>query len=271
MVEPARGARTTGLATARCGAFVRAPLVCAALAVLACGVASPGCSGPGGQFYVVQNQVAGAGCTIPADKGALYQGEGTLDVRVPTTRDAAYLLFPLLQNDLPVEGDMGVEPNRIALSGFEVDLRLVTGSQMAADFFASLAADPASVDAALLRYQSPWSGSVAPGGGVTAASTSVFSAELARRLRDGNVLANGSEIRVAAQVRAVGNKVSGRIKSDVFTYPIRVCDGCLINSITSCPATSAVLKGGVCNAGQDAPVDCCTQGADLVCPASTAP
>ena len=83
-----------------------------ALATLAT-LSALGCGGPGGQFYVVQNQVAGEGCTIPTDKSSLYQGEGVLDIRVPTTGDAAYLLFPLLQNDLPTEGDTGVEPNRI--------------------------------------------------------------------------------------------------------------------------------------------------------------
>ncbi len=72
-------------------------------------------------------------------------------------------------------------------------------------------------------------------------------------------------------MRAFGNKLGGQIKSDVFTYPIRICDGCLINSITTCPATGPVLQGGVCNPSQDAPVDCYTAGTDLICPATSAP
>jgi hypothetical protein len=227
------------------------------------------CNGPSGQFYVVQNQVPNAGCVIPAGEGALYKGEGILDIRVPVTAsDGAYLLFPLLKNDLPVSGD-GVEPNRIALAGFEVDLRFVDGPSEAGDFFAQLAADPSTE--ALVRYQSPWSGSVSPGGGTTTAVTAAFPGDTARRLRDTDILRDGSYARVDALVRAFGNKLDGRIKSDVFTYPIRICDGCLINRITTCPASPPILTGGVCNPGQDAPVDCCTQGVDLICPAPSAP
>jgi hypothetical protein len=193
-----------------------------------------------------------------------------LDIRVPATDpDAAYLLFPLLQNDLPVEGAEGGEPNRIALSAFEVDVRFVDGPSAVADFFAALAADP--ITAALVRYQVPWSGSVDPGGGTTAAATSVFPAEAARRLRDAGVFNDGGQARVSARVRAVGNKQGGRIKSDVFSYPIRICDGCLIRRITTCPAPAPVLQGGVCNPGQDAAVDCCTDGGELICPATSAP
>lgn len=255
MVKYGHGARTRAL--------LRGALVLAAGTVIAA------CDGTSGQFYVVQNQVPGPGCAIPATKSGLYQGSGVLDVRVPAGGGGAYLLMPLLQNDLPAEGDMGAEPNRIALTGFEIAIRFVDGPGTAADFFAQLAADPAT--AALLHYQTAWSGSVAPGGGNTAAMTSAFPAETARRLRDAKILAAGSLVRVNAQIRASGRKLTGAVKSDVFTYPIEICDGCLIHSVTTCPAMGAVLKGGICNPGQDAPVDCCTQGADLVCPATAAP
>jgi hypothetical protein len=246
---------------------VRALTAMAVVAAVAT-MSTPGCGGPTGQFYVVHNQVPSAGCVIPASKDAPYQGDGVLDVRVPSLRsDTAYLLFPLLENDLSADGAGGVEPNRIALGGFEVDVAFVDGSAAAADFFATIGADPSLT--ALLHYQTPWSGSVDPAGGTTSTSTGVFPAETARRLRDGNVLGDQGYARVSANVRAFGDTLGGGITSDVFRYPIRICDGCLINSVTACPATGPVLAGGVCNPGQDAPVDCCTQGTDLVCPATT--
>jgi hypothetical protein len=241
----------------------------AILATMLCPVA--GCGGPAGQFYVVQNQLPGAGCAIPAGKAAVYQGEGVLDIRVPSTHgDTAYLLFPLLKNDLPAEGQGGGEPNRIALGGFEIDIAFVDGSDAARDFFATLLADPAQ--SALLRYQAPWSGSVDPAGGTTAAATNAFPAETARLLRANGVLADPASNRahVDVKIRAFGQTQSGGIKSDVFRYPLQICDGCLINSITSCPAKGPVLQGGMCNPGQDAMVDCCTAGADLICPATSA-
>jgi len=226
------------------------------------------CGQPAGQFFVVQNQSPEAGCTIPTGAAGTYQGEGTLDIRVPASSDAAYMLFPLLENDLPAAGSGGAEPNRIALSSFEVEIAFVDGNAAAAAAFAAIEAD--SSTAGLMHFQTPWSGSVAPGGGRTSAGTSAFPAETAIRLRDSGALADHSYARVTANVRAHGSTQSGSITSDVFKYPIRVCDGCLINSITSCPSTTAVLTGGVCGPGQDAPVDCCTQGTSLICPATMA-
>jgi hypothetical protein len=240
------------------------------LTTLVAGATVAGCGGPTGQFFIIHNQVPEAGCVVPADKSAPYRGEGILDVRVPSAlADTAYELFPLLENDLPAEAGDGVQPTRIALSGFDIDITFVDGSAAATAFFTAMAADPAM--GPLVRYQAPWSGSVDAGGGVTSALTNGFPNQLAKSLRDGKVLADGSYLRVDVNVRAFGNTLSGSVKSDVFTYPMRVCDGCLINSITACPTSGPVLTGGVCNPGQDAPVDCCTQGADLVCPATSAP
>ena len=232
-------------------------------------IAVGGCGQPAGQFFVVQNQSPESGCTIPTGTAGTYQGEGTLDIRVPASSDAAYTLFPLLENDLPAAGAGGPEPNRIALSGFEVEIVFVDGNAASAAAFAAIAAD--SSTAGLMHFQTPWSGSVAPGGGRTSAGTSAFPAGVAIRLRDSGALSDHSYARVTANVRAHGSTQSGGVTSDVFKYPIRVCDGCLINSITSCPSTTAVLTGGACGPGQDAPVDCCTQGTALICPATTVP
>lgn len=240
-----------------------APALAAALAVSAAG----GCGGPTGNFYVVQNQVPNAGCTVAASESARYLGQGTLDVRA--TSGEGYVLLPLLKNDLPAEGGGGVQPNRIALSGFEVDVKVIDGPTAAVDMLNALGTDPST--AALMRYQQSWSGSVDPGGGTTAAATIAFPAEAARLLRDGKVLANGSAMRVEIQVRATGRTLGGSIKSDPFTYPLYLCDGCLINSVSACPATAPVLQGGLCNPGQDAPVDCCSDGSALICPATSAP
>jgi hypothetical protein len=229
-------------------------------------LALAGCGQPAGQFYIVQNQSPLAGCTVPTGTDAAYRGEGTLDIRVPAASDAAYMLFPLIENDLPAAGSGGPEPNRVALSGFDVQIEFVDGNAAAAAAFASMAAD--STTAGLMHFQTPWSGSVAPGGGRTSAGTSAFPAETAIRLRDSGALGDHSYAHVTANVRAHGSTQSGAITSDVFKFPIRVCDGCLINSITACPSTTAVLTGGVCGPGQDAPVDCCTQGSSLICPAT---
>ena len=250
------------------------PVLRRALPVFAAAVAfatATSCGGSTGEFYILHNQIAGDGCTIPANADAPYRGEGVLDVRV-SSRDpeAAYLLFPLLQNDLPDDSEGGVSANRIALSGFEVDLAIADASASVRTLFESIQdagkSDPSS--AALVSYQVPWSGSLDPAGGHTSAITDGFPAATARRLRDAGVLTDGSIARFNVNVRAIGHTLSGRIRSDVFTYPLRVCDGCLIRRIGVCPLPAPILTGGQCNPGQDSEVDCCTQSGVLMCPAS---
>ena len=51
---------------------------------------SGACGGPTGNFYVVQNQVAGPGCTIPGSSAGLYVGQGTLDVRASAGSGSGY-------------------------------------------------------------------------------------------------------------------------------------------------------------------------------------
>jgi hypothetical protein len=229
-----------------------------------------GCNGPLGQFFILHNQVPEKGCVIPADKAAPYQGQGVLDLRVPSTSsEAAYLLFPLLQNDLPVDLEGGASANRIALTGFDVDLAAVAGSDAFRGFFAAAATDPERV--ALVEYRVPWSGSLDAGGGNTSAMTNAFPVETALRLRESGALADGSTGIVDARVRARGRTLAGAMTSDTFSYPIRVCDGCLIHHIGACPLTAPVLTGGICNPGQDSAVDCCMDGATLICPATVAP
>jgi hypothetical protein len=238
--------------------------LCASLAGIS------GCNTPEGQFFILHNQVPLAGCLIPADKSAAYQGEGVLDLRVPSAQpDAAYLFFPLLQNDLPVDEEGDASANRITLTGFDVDLAAESGPDAFRAFFDSAVLDPERVG--LVRYRVPWSGSVDAGGGNTSATTNAFPVETALRLRESGALADGSTGFVTAKIRATGRTLGGTRTSDTFSYPIRVCEGCLIHRIDSCPLSAPVLSGGICNPGQDSAVDCCMDGATLTCPATVAP
>jgi hypothetical protein len=130
--------------------------------------APAGCSVGSERFFVVQNQVPQDGCVIPADRGSLYRGSGTLDVGL--VFDGAlvgYQLFPLLQNDLPALGQAGgTEPNRIALREFRVHLELAPDAPPALHYlFAAPELGP------YLAYSEAWSGTVDPGGPPPACST----------------------------------------------------------------------------------------------------
>ncbi len=222
-----------------------------------------GCGSPSDSFFIVQNQVPGKDCTVGADRG-VFRAEGTLDVGlVGDTTPFAYRLHPLLQNDLPGLGEMGVaEPNRIQLREFRVSLALDDRVPALVELFDRLAAEAPE----LLAFRELSSGSVDPGGGLTASSTVVVPGELARRIRATKALDGLSHVTVVARVRAVGARRDGRIESQEFRYPVRICQGCLIADLRACPYMPTYL-GNACNLAQDEPVDCCTDGSQLFCPA----
>jgi len=211
----------------------------------------------------VQNQVPKDGCVIPADRGALYMGSGTLDVGLVTQEAlVGYQLYPLLQNDLPELGqEGGTEPNRIALREFRVRVELAADAPPELQL---LFANPGL--APYLAYREPWSGSVDPGGGNTAASVTAVPAEIARQIAATGVLNTLSSVGLFARVTAVGDTMSDAVESHDFLYPIFACNHCLISYLAACPY-AAVNKGNVCNVAQDGMVDCCSDGQTLQCPA----
>jgi hypothetical protein len=240
------------------------PITRALALVLAAGAGA--CSGGlSDQFFIVQNQVpqtSDNACMIPADKGATYRGSGVMDVALVGERALdGYILFPLLQNDLPARGQPGAtEPNRLVLNEFRVRLEAGPGApQDLADLFASPGLAP------YLSYSVAWSGSVEPGGGNTSAGVTVVPAEVARQIAGSHILDQLLEIPLNARVTAVGTTLSDTIESKEFVYPIAACQYCLVAGVASCPA-QPVNTGNPCNIAQDASVDCCDDGKSLVCP-----
>jgi hypothetical protein len=229
---------------------------------------SMGC-GEESRFFIVQNQVPGEGCTIPAQKTAVYRGDGRIDVALVSAENAfAYELFPLLQNDLPASGRSGSpEPNRLVIRGFRVAVALDSAAPAARQVFDDLAAD--ETNRHLLAYEEPWSGTLEPGGGTKSAAVGVFPAELARRLRDTGYF-NGEgmrELRASVTVRALGGRPGGDLETPEFRYPLRLCQGCLMAFAGSCPLAERRFAGNACNVAQDQPVDCCLEGERMRCPA----
>jgi hypothetical protein len=222
-----------------------------------------GCGDAGERFFIVQNQVPEGGCVIPGAKSALYRGSGRLDVGlVNASAVTGYRLFPLLQNDLPALGQAGgTEPNRLSLREFRVHLELAPGAPQAlVDLFASPYLAP------YLAYSQPWSGTLDPGGGTLAAGVTVVPAEVARQIDATGVLDTLSSVGLTARVRAIGDTLDDTFESREFVYPISACKYCLVSYLASCPY-DPVNTGNLCNVAQDDPVDCCSDGASLVCPA----
>jgi len=226
-----------------------------------------GCAGtPPGEFIIVQNQVPNADCTIPAELGAVYRGRGTLDVRLSD----GYKLFPVLRNDFPPpSGGQTVDANRIAISGFDVDVTMPANasSNPVTDLINGLRPAGARPDP-LVQFSTLTSGSVASGGGNTASSVGVVPGALVSMIREKNFLTATNRVWITATVHARGATLVGGVRSDGFTYPIELCDGCLLLDQGACPVAAAA--GTTCNIGQDQDVGCCESAGQLVCPSVVA-
>lgn len=235
------------------------------VAVAAVVVGGLGCGGESEQFSILQDQVPSEDCVVNTER-TLYAGEGLLDLLLvgPTT-PFAYQLYPLLQNNLPGEGNSAAaQGNRLFVRAFRVRVEPGPGSPAkVTQLFEKLAG--AEQTASLVAFQESWAGTIDPGGGLLAASVTAIPGELARQIRNTKVLETTQFVDLVVRVRAVGQRRGTDIESQEFVFPIRACEGCLIASLSECPMTPKNL-GHACNVAQDRPVDCCSEGADLICP-----
>lgn len=217
-----------------------------------------GCGAQPGELVFVQNQVPERGCVIPATLGKIYRGDGILDVSlVDDGALSGYELFPLLQNNLRHLG-RPVEPNRLVVRGFHVEVWLDQAPPAIASMFPS--------DQPMEKYDERWAGTVEPGGGLLATAMNAFPAELARKIRATKALETQPFMSAFLKVTALATKVDGtEIKSDPFRYPLRICQGCLVTGVRPCPAVPTAL-GNECNIAQDNAVDCCVADNRLICP-----
>jgi hypothetical protein len=249
---------------------VRSRLVAAALPFLLLGAAA--CSRVPGQFEIVQNQVPQAGCLIDTSE-MLYRGDGTLDISLiqPGAR-SAYLAFPLIKNNLAGATGGGPDTNAIDIHSFAIDISASKYGALPANvqaLFNNLEqAGPSSPDYALLHFSAPWSAHVSSAGGVVATAVGAFPLELAARVAaTGDVGVSRASMVVNARIRAFGSTSTQDLESDPLDFPIYVCAGCLVASITTCPSTTAPANtGNPCNVSQDNYVDCCSSNGSLICP-----
>jgi hypothetical protein len=248
----------------------------AAAAMCACLLLLPACGKVPGQFLILQDQVPDTTCAIPPDVGALYNGEGRLDIAlVGMNGSRGYFVFPLMENNFPAPTSQSTDPNRIALSGFDVSLSFFTqpsGQPAVNDAVKGAFADIATDHPEYLDFQVPWSGTVDSGGGHTPGLVEAFPAKLAMDPRLSNALPKGAFVEIDATIRARGTQINGTVESDDFHFPIKVCNQCLVANaanLPACPVSGPIHTGNPCNFSQDGLVDCCMNNGTLVCPATT--
>lgn len=194
-------------------------------------------------FYIFQNQVPESGCVVTTDD-AIYRSQGVLDVSL----GAGYVLFPLLRNDLPskkLASDQSdkPEPNQLHLREFRVELDLgSTANTVLPDE---------------LKFSRPTSGVLLPGG-KRASAVELIPDDVVKKLK----VASGARPMVIAEVKAVAESGEGDvIESLPFYYPVSLCNGCLVVTLSTCPTSATAETSNVCGLPQDGPLVCCTDSA----------
>lgn len=220
--------------------------------------ASLGCEENSASLVILQNQVPGEGCTVESSETADYRPQGKLDVLwySQVGQPAGYYMFPLVQNNLisTENTETGtVEENCITIKETRVDLDLGGLGEY--------------VESNFTKYAVPTAVTICPGE-MRAVSVMVIPPQVVAVIA-GQIPENGMEY-VSAKIRMVGKRGSTTIKSNSMTYPIFLCNGCLIKNLGNCD--TAVIPedpapGNPCNPAQDDPMECCVQGVDWVCPA----
>ena len=231
-----------------------------AIALVAAAVSA--CADEGGEvLLVLRNQAPGENCLISASESDPFTPAGILDTAAALA-GRGYLLTPLVKN-ISTTATATEAQRTIIAHGANVDLRFADQQKFGDDI-------NGFEQAGLTRFQVPFSGAVSPNGGTASFSFEVIPAQLIAAIQP--KLAAFERTVILADVVIFGDMSGGRVESQTFTYPVDVCNGCLVNTIGDCamvPQSFEPRPGGACNPFQDAVVDCCTSGGGniLVCPA----
>jgi hypothetical protein len=237
------------------------------------------CTDANESLTIVQAQVPNETCAIDENgSGGTRLTEGVLDVGLD--KPYGYVLYPLLSNNLlALSTSGGIEPNRITITGAEMELLPPKGVTMTW---------PAGCGAKFEDYSTAM---IQPGSRRAiriSALSSCHAAIIREMFLKGQLNPSlTEEVKFRSVVRAKGKHGSADIHSDPFEFPIRVCYGCLQTGfggayaefsyaisppkVLACENMSEnPYRGNACNPAQDfGPILCCAQdpkGEKLLCP-----
>jgi hypothetical protein len=210
-------------------------------------------------FVILQNALptakeASGRCTVPQDASTVPLNEGVLDV----SGKVSYFVYPVAQSLLESKmSEPGVEQRRMIIRKALVDLEIPP--------------EVGTFPPNLVSFQVPLYGTLDPQktiGLEVEAISKTLAAQLAGRIKA------GQDRWMWIKVRVVGEIPEHTVTSSPMRFPVRLCKGCLIKSVGTCPMPSTTIckAGAACNPGQDFQVDCCDQAnGTLVCPCELAP
>ncbi len=226
---------------------------------LSLAVVSSACTDGGAVLVILQNQVPDDSCTVSGNAGNLFRSRGFVDVSSP----GGYLFTPVVQNVAIGDRDDPSE-HLVTIQGGDVEIVFPEG-------FTGTEGIPDTA------FNTLFSGAIHPDGGTTSFGFVVLTRNFLQGLKvTGNLAVNGSNfVTLVAKVSVYGEMDGGNVQSEVFNYPIDVCDSCLIDDFGPCDPTPDGYTGvsfACLGYIQDTLHQCCQDSAGrLRCPGPAGP
>lgn len=222
-------------------------------------VVSSACTDAGAVLIILQNQVPDDGCTISGGAGTLFRSRGIIDVNSP----GGYLFTPVVQNVAVGNRDDPSE-HLVMVQGGDVEILFPEG-------FSGTENIPDTL------FTTPFSGPISPDGSTTSFGFEVLTRNFLQGVKGtGNLDVSGSNfVTLIAKVSIYGQMDGGTVQSEEFSYPIDVCDSCLIDDFGPCEPTPDGYTGvsfPCLGHIQDVLHQCCRDGGGaLRCPGPGGP
>ena len=231
-------------------------------AIVAAG-AGAGCvaaDGTDGGILVLKNVAADSMCKVTVSETETGISHGSLDLLVPT----GYLFIAQMKSRITALA--GQEDQRIIfVHGAKVDIEFPNTTLFSADELAQLKS------MGLTHYESPFSASISPNGGLTDAGFTLIPGALTQKVAEKVGKGNPLRLEAVATFTIEGDMSGQTVTSQRFSFPVTLGFNVVYRSVGSCPLPSSFgmpRTGYACNASQDGIVDCCTDALGLVCPAT---
>jgi hypothetical protein len=212
----------------------------------------------------------GTTCQLTGDPAQPFIAHG----QIYSKSSQGYLLTPLNQSRVTSSGagsGASVDPSTrtIYLKAANIDLEVKAASVEHAD--GSFSNPTVTIPSNLAKQSSLFSAALQPAGSVNVAFE-ILPVQTLRAIEQAVAAAPTDRFRVEvlATVTIVGELNGDDQSAQPFTYPVTVCNDCVVHNVGKCPMTGVPRIGNACNIFQDGDVDCCVDDNNLlVCPAIT--
>jgi hypothetical protein len=214
---------------------------------------------------LLRNIAPAAGCVVSPDSTD-FLPSGTIQADA----QRGYFFTPVARNDLAVVQGESETNKLIFIAGAHVTIDFFDPDFFTKDEQATLDAD------GVTRFAVPSSGAIDPDGGTATFGFEIVPTELlamiAAKLPAPSPGDPFPSTLLNVSVQLYGTRAGSSTESNVFHYPVEVCDGCIVHDAGPCAALPdgfTASPGGACNVLQDTQLDCCTDDAgNQVCPAA---